>query len=319
MRTQSFLLHALSPLHAGTGQAMDLIDLPIARYASTGMPFVPGSSLKGVLRDARSQTLEGEVVRAVFGPDDDPSAHAGAISLGDARLLALPVRSFRGTFAWVTSPLLLHLARRDLGTGLGGPAGAAGAVLPEPIPDVANLHALVADGNVVVHERSKRVYLEEIDREVATPTEEQTRALESWIALFQRHLDLPNVGRRLVVVDDETMTYLWETATQVDQRVRIDAETRTVAKGALWMEESLPPETLLLGLLAADRSRHPKEKLTAEQVLTYALEKEEILQFGGKATVGRGRCRMVPIRCGAESGTAGAGAAAGRTNPGDRQ
>ena len=47
----SFLLQAVSPLHAGTGQSADIIDLPIARMKSTGIPFVPGSSLKGVLRD----------------------------------------------------------------------------------------------------------------------------------------------------------------------------------------------------------------------------------------------------------------------------
>lgn len=31
MKTRPFLLHALSPLHAGTGHAADVIDLPIAR------------------------------------------------------------------------------------------------------------------------------------------------------------------------------------------------------------------------------------------------------------------------------------------------
>jgi CRISPR/Cas system CMR subunit Cmr4 (Cas7 group RAMP superfamily) len=53
MITRPFLLHAFSPLHAGTGHAADVIDLPTARYKATGIPFVPGSSIKGVLRDAR--------------------------------------------------------------------------------------------------------------------------------------------------------------------------------------------------------------------------------------------------------------------------
>jgi hypothetical protein len=113
MKSLSFLLHALSPLHAGTGHAADVIDLPTARYKATGIPFMPGSSIKGVLRDARRQ-VDRERTEAVFGPSDDPAAHAGALVVGDARLLALPVRSFRGTFAWTTSPLLLTLAKRDL-------------------------------------------------------------------------------------------------------------------------------------------------------------------------------------------------------------
>lgn len=52
MHVVPFLLQAVSPLHAGTGRSADIIDLPIARMRSTGIPFVPGSSLKGVLRDA---------------------------------------------------------------------------------------------------------------------------------------------------------------------------------------------------------------------------------------------------------------------------
>src|SRR5262245_623604 len=106
MKTKPFLLHALSPLHAGVGHAADVIDLPIARMKATGIPFVPGSSIKGVLRDAR-QKLDPDKLFAIFGPPgDEADKHAGALVAGDARLLALPVRSFKGTFAWVSSPLL---------------------------------------------------------------------------------------------------------------------------------------------------------------------------------------------------------------------
>jgi CRISPR-associated protein Cmr4 len=77
--------------------------------------------------------------------------------------------------------------------------------------------------------------------------------------------------------------------------VRIDPATRVVAQGALWLEESLPPETLLIGLLLAEPSRKQDHRLTEEEVLDIVLprQSERILQFGGKSTVGRGRCRMV--------------------------
>ena len=81
----------------------------------------------------------------------------------------------------------------------------------------------------------------------------------------------------IAIVDDDTMAFLWETATQVDARVRLDEETRTVAKGALWLEESLPPETLLIGLLAADRSRRRNVAMTPDDVLGFALAAEEAL------------------------------------------
>jgi len=277
MKTRPFLLHALSPLHAGTGHAADVIDLPIARMKATGIPVVPGSSIKGVLRDACRQ-VDHERTEAVFGPSDDPAAHAGALIVGDARLLALPVRSFRGTFAWVSSPLLLRLAKRDL-------------VASElPVPHMAGRSAQVASENVCVYQ--KRLYLEDIDLPAESSADVKTWAQRlATIAALEDDL----FTHRFVVVDDDTMTFFWETATQVDARVRLDDATRTVAQGALWLEESLPPETLLIGLLAADRSRRPEMEMTPDAVLDFALPKEAILQFGGKATIGRGRCRIIPV------------------------
>jgi CRISPR-associated protein Cmr4 len=279
MKTRPFLLHALSPLHAGTGNAAEVIDLPTARMKATGIPFVPGSSVKGVLREAR-RGGDRERIEAVFGPSDDPAAHAGALVVGDARLLAMPVRSFRGTFAWTTCPLLLVLAKRDLGD-------LAKALT---IPKLTRRGAHVTQPSACVHEG--RVYLEEVDLEAV-----QEDAATAW-ASFLAPLVSPGediFSKRFVVVDDDTMAFLCETATQVDARVRLDAQTRTVAPGALWLEESLPPETVLMGLVAGDRSRRRDVAMTPEDVLGFALPGEEIIQLGGKATTGRGRCRLVPI------------------------
>jgi len=276
MKTKPFLLHALSPLHAGTGHAAEVVDLPTARMKATGIPFLPGSSIKGVLRDAR-RPVDREKTEAVFGPSDDPAAHAGALVVGDARLLALPVRSFRGTFAWTTSPLLLVLAKRDLGVALA-------------VPNIDGRGARFAHASVCAYDGC--LYLEDID----LPAEE-SREVTAWARLLA---PLVSPGedifmKRFVVVDDDTMAFLWETGTQVDARVRLDERTRTVAPGALWLEESLPPETVLVGLLAADRSRRRSVAMTPDEVLNFVLPNEEVLQLGGKMTTGRGRCRMVPF------------------------
>src|SRR5690606_27382015 len=262
MNTRPFLLHALSPLHAGTGHTPDIIDLPTARMKATGIPFLPGSSIKGVLRDARRST-DREKTEAVFGPSDDPATHAGALVVGDARLLALPVRSFRGTFAWVTSPLLLTLAKRDLDeTSLA-------------VPTIDGRGARLANGSACIH--NGKLYLEDLDL-TATEAAEAT-------AWAQRLAPLASPGddiftKRFAIVDDDTMAFLWETATQVDARVRLDESTRTVADGALWLQESLPPETLLIGLLAADRSRRHDVTMSPDDVLNFALEGEEVHQLG---------------------------------------
>src|SRR5438270_1213039 len=114
MNARLTFVHALSPLHAGTVQGVGVIDLPIAREKGTGLPFLPGSSLKGTLR-ARCSAQE---CKQVFGPDtievQTDSNHASSAQFSDQRLLLLPVRSLAGTFAWVTSPYVLRRFVRDL-------------------------------------------------------------------------------------------------------------------------------------------------------------------------------------------------------------
>jgi CRISPR-associated protein Cmr4 len=52
MAARLMFVHALSSLHAGTGQGVGTIDLPIARERATDLPVIPGSSIKGCLREA---------------------------------------------------------------------------------------------------------------------------------------------------------------------------------------------------------------------------------------------------------------------------
>jgi len=292
--SEPFLLHALTPLHAGTGQSADIIDLPIARMRATGIPFVPGSSLKGVLRDAcdvdNGGGLDRPTVEAVFGPPTgEADRQAGAIVVGDARLLCLPVRSFRGTFAFVTSPLLLQLATRDLP---GVPA----------VPTVQGTQAVVPAGTRLCHAdgQTRRVWFGDVDLE-ASEGDQAAGAWADWLAARltgEGRPDLVDAIRgRFAVVDDDTMTFLWETATQIDTRVAINDETRTVRDGALWIEESLPPETVLVGVVSADRRRDgnvgsPTDVL---ELMFRGLPESQNIQVGGKATVGRGVCRF--LRC----------------------
>lgn len=275
MKTQPFLLHALSPIHAGTGHAVDVIDLPTARQRATGIPFVPGPSIKGVLRESHRTTDHPDTWRAVFGPDTaNASDHAGALVVGDALLLALPVRSFKGTFAWVTSPLLLELAQRDLGGNLA-------------IPTIAATGAVVGSGSACVY--GGVLLLEDLD--LAATVDSLATDWATWLGA-RLYPGKNLVEKRLAIVDDETMTFLWETRTQLDARVSIDA-TGTVKDGALWLEESLPAESVLIGLAAAEPSRFDRVKMKDTDILAHAI-KDRSLQVGGKASVGRGRCRLVP-------------------------
>ena len=109
-------LHAQTSLHPGSGTALGVVDLPVQRERHTQWPLIPGSSLKGVVRDAcRRRSGNDDQLYAAFGPDTpDADKHAGAISLTDARILAFPVRSLKGVFAWATCPAVPGRLNRDL-------------------------------------------------------------------------------------------------------------------------------------------------------------------------------------------------------------
>lgn len=298
MATSLVLVHALSPLHAGTGQAIGAIDLPIARERPTGIPLVPGSSIKGALR-ARAwddnDVPKRDLAKVIFGPETNgASEHAGAVQFGDAHTILLPVRSLAGTFAWTTSPYLLSRLARD--------ANEAGCALPVP-PRPKAEGCLVLGNRLVV---APRVILEDLDLVAKiegddSPLAEYARSLARWLfpAADEKKVDPATAAarsdfrERLCVVDDDMMSFLLDSATEVAARVRLDPEKKTVARGALWTEESLPTETVLCGLAVASRATRngtiwdPLDLLQKIQGLANGL-----VQLGGKANVGRGSCRV---------------------------
>ncbi len=292
-----YWLHCLAPTHIGTGRGVGYIDLPIYREKITNWPAFPGSGFKGVWADHYHHQAKitlrdragNDRLRAAFGLADDSagnSSQAGALIPTDARLVCLPVRSFKGTFAWCTSRLALHLLHRDL--VLAGFPNLP--TLPGEVPEnQAHLPpgSSLADGN--------RVYLEDLDFE-AIPGAANVQAWGDWIA--QRVFPQDGVWQkdflqRFAVLPDVVFDYLSETATEVVTRVRIEDETKTVAEGQLWTEEALPAESILAGLVSCDRVYKGNGSITPQTLLEEYATKALMLQIGGKASVGRGRVRCL--------------------------
>ncbi len=297
-------LYCETPLHAGTGQAMGAVDLPIQREAHTGWPCVYGSGVKGALRaHALGQVSEDELWTA-FGPEvERASDHAGSVTVSDARLLLLPVRSLTGVYRWVTAPeVLLRLQRDAARTGL--PLIPEGVVPPGredgPHPDGDRGWIHGREGGPV-----QDVFLEEYHL-TAAPVD-----LSAWIRalalLMGREDAAPQLEQRLVVVDNDLFSFLAQHATPVAAHVRLKPETKTVDGGALWYEETLAPDTLLYTLVSAGPDRRhgvgrgkdePSSSgnvLTSEALRAVALaglDRDPYLQLGGNETVGMGWCRV---------------------------
>src|SRR5712692_547854 len=181
MNAQLTFVHALSPLHAGTGQGIGVIDLPIAREKATGLPFLPGSSVKGSLRDVCPEAWRVKL----FGPEkNNADLHAGSVQFSDQRLLLLPVRSLKGTFAWVTSPYILNRFVRDARD-----AGANELVkaVPSPLSNEEVQGCFVIDKNKLEMKDDKgnlKVYLEDLD---LTVSGDKTKA-QDWAGVFANEI-----------------------------------------------------------------------------------------------------------------------------------
>jgi CRISPR-associated protein Cmr4 len=285
METKLMFVHALSPLHAGTGQGVGTIDLPVAREKATNIPFLPGSSLKGVIRDACD---DNDLRTEIFGPDtNNADAHSSQITFTDARLLLFPTRSLRGVFAWATSPLLLSRFVRDAGN-------IQGISLNTNIPSPENEGVCFINSNDCVLRMEQNgnplVVLEDLPLTAVPSDDVSTWA--GWLgeALFPNDAEWQKMfGERLCIVPDDLMGFLLETATEVTARIRLQDDKKTVERGALWYEESLPTETVLASLVAAVPIK------TATDVIFKTVKDLTMkpMQMGGNATIGRGLCRII--------------------------
>ena len=272
MDTRLLFIQALSPIHAGTGQGVGVIDQPIAREKATDIPFLPGTTIKGVLRDACPKEPK-ELRKEIFGSETDAvELSMGAATFTDARLLLLPVRSLRGVFAWVTSPLLLKRLIRDAGNINKSTAFTLG----EDDCLITNISALkLNDGKVI---------LEDVD--LTSKPSKEVDDWAGWLAdsLYGKGSDWhETMHERLCIISDDNLSFLLETATEITARIRLEENTKTVARGALWYEEALPVETVLVSMVVTKN----KDKVfpTLENII------KSTLQFGGNATVGRGLCK----------------------------
>ena len=280
-------IHSLTGIHPGTGAALGVVDLPVRRERHTNWPTIPGSSLKGVLRTAFATryTPDDQSVLAAFGAKlGDVSDHASALAMTDARLLAFPVRSLTGVFAWTTCPSVLHRFKRDLSlvNKVGFPA--IPPIDPNSLRSVPG-SPLLSDGYAVLEEfEFKHI----ADSSGVAP-------IADWLATHA----IPDADTRerfkshLAILNDDDFSHFTRHATEVVARIGLDYDSKTVKKGALFYEEYVPPETLFYSIVMAERSRREDVAMSAPAMLQW-LETglPTHLQIGGGESIGRGLCAV---------------------------
>ncbi len=303
-----FFLHAQTAMHPGAGTAIGPVDLPIQRERHTQWPTIAATAIKGVLRDVVRQQLAGNyaadqaeaaagtrrtadeeepLVTALFGSarPEEGSTSAGALCISDARILAFPVRSACGLFAWVSCPAVLERLERDLAL--------LETELPGPIPELAPGQAACSANSPLLID-GQHMMLEEFD---FTRGEFDLEALAEWIA--QCAIGDRNTQRRLqrhfVLVGDEEFAYFTRHGTEVRPRIGLDYQRKTVKPGALFYEEFLPPETLFYSLVLVAERRQAGTEFDPARLLSELMRMSEargVVQIGAAETTGKGLCAV---------------------------
>lgn len=277
-------LMAQTSIHAGTGQNIGIIDLPIQREGHNGYPCVFGSAVKGALR-SRAEEINLENLLSIFGPDTKNAGDYGsAIMVSDARIALFPVRSLTSQFKWVTCPAVLTRLYDDMHRF------DCNSAKPEQFADISSGKAITADGN------SEDVFLEEYRFSV------ENKPMENIITLLAMLINREGIKealtKKLLLVSDDDFSYLVQHATPVNAHIAIESASKTVTGGALWYEETLPAETLLyIGISAADA--RDGTILKAKEVLAGVIgmfAEKPWFQMGGNETVGMGWCAVKNYR-----------------------
>ncbi|NAZ22968.1 MAG: type III-B CRISPR module RAMP protein Cmr4 [Thermocrinis sp.] len=255
MRKEHYLLKVLTSLHIGAGQGLGHVDLPIVREAHTNFPYIPGTSLKGALRNLEINQVarargekpsqveerltknkidqkEEDILRlakifgvAGEGAEEGKEVGAGKVLFSDAFIVLFPVKSAKGVFSLTTCPYVINRFFELLGIEQRVNEVPEGKVKVLSTKDHRNLI-------------NNKLLLEEFVFEA-----EESEELKKFVELVGTFVGEEN-KRRIVCVNDTDFMDFVSNYTEVQTHIKINLDTGTVKEGALWTEEYIPAESI---------------------------------------------------------------------------
>jgi CRISPR-associated protein Cmr4 len=255
MRKEHYLLKVLTPLHIGAGQGLGHVDLPIVREAHTNFPYIPGTSLKGALRNLEINQVarargekpsqveerltknkfdqkEEDILRlakifgvAGEGADEGKEVGAGKVLFSDAFIVLFPVKSAKGVFSLTTCPYVINRFFELLG-------------IDQRVKDVPEGKAKVLSTKDHKNLINNKLLLEEFVFEV-----EESEELKKFVELVGTFVGEEKKQRIVCVNDTDFMDFV-SNYTEVQTHIKINLDTGTVEERALWTEEYVPAESV---------------------------------------------------------------------------
>ena len=306
-KIEPFFIHVFTPLHAGSGDDLGSVDLPIQREKHTGFPKIESSSLKGAFRHAFDDIKEPEIgisdtlkritkksINLVFGLDSsvNPIDQAGILGFTDARLLLFPVKSMKGIFAWITCPMVLERFNRDLLMDKSISQKNKKWRTFNEINDFKELKGTITNqAEICIDTENKKVVILEEYTFTVNESEPTTQIADFLI----KQLNISGLKTKFIILSDDDFKDFVTLSTEVITRTKIDPETGTVDKktGALFTEEYLPAESILYSFVMAS-PLHNNGKINEENIVEFfknGFQQNQCnycFQIGGNATIGKG-------------------------------
>ncbi|MEB3355947.1 MAG: type III-B CRISPR module RAMP protein Cmr4 [Synechococcales bacterium] len=255
-------LYLFSPLHTG-GASQEGNLVGIARESHTDLPYVPSSTIRGRLRAETDPSYRADLWGNTIEDVTDKGAEnlkQGALWVGNASILWMPVPSLSHGVIWVTCPLLLQRWSRY-------------QAQPQPLPP--------AYSSSLASEKAP-IYL----KDAILPASDLVD-WPNWAQWFPQEA-ADNIRRVLVLPDQHCQTLvqmsLW-------RQVKIKLDEHKSVDGGFRYEEAIPPDTLMYfpwGLTAQTKSQEEGAVKQHSQRFHELIRDRDILQIGGQESLGRG-------------------------------
>lgn len=271
---QIIYIKALTPVHAGTGDGLETVDMPIQREKHSNIPKIEASTLKGSIKHMLYAKFKGnkeniKELYKIFGPEDEAANYASAIGFTDAKLLLFPIKSATDIFKLITCPYIIKRWVEDLEIKYG------------KVYEENSIKKLeISEGECVTNENNKIVLEEYVfDRRA-----EINKDIEDLFGKING-IDV----KRVVILNDSDFIDLVTMYTEIITRNRIDVQTGAAADTGLFTEEYLPAETVMYFLTLSAPSFDKDNSKSPEDIENYFNENvDEVFQVGGNATIGKG-------------------------------
>jgi len=288
----------------GGEREVSAVDLRVQRDSATGIPICRGSSLKGALRSFVEHLNKHHnaniCIDELFGPEITTSGpkHAGALEFLNAGILLYPIQSYVGLFVYITSPYQLeeywlkHLGSdadnlisvlRSLSNELNGMK----AIIPKN-SILSDQDIILYHGEFIIKQNEYRAddsfgeLLEKL-AEQALPKKNNN------ILAGYSYIKTKILESTILIKDDDFRRWVERSLPRIT-RIALDYDTKTVRRGALFIQELIPRHTLMASAMYKAHRYQNQNKI--DNFLRF-LKGIPLINIGGSETVGYGMIRLV--------------------------